>query len=635
MRIMMLAQSYSPIIGGEERVVEDLSRELARRGHDVSIATLRQPVGEPPENGDGVRVHTLRSSVYRVPRIHRDTGRRHAPPAADPETVLDLRRVLQEERPEIVHAHNWLVHSFLPLNTASGPALAMSLHDYGLICPTKRLLYRHARCSGPGPVKCIDCAGHHYGSLKGVAVATGVRTSEPQLRRHVDLFLPVSRAVRRLCRLGPEDRFEVIPNFIGELPRLDRTNELLDELPQEPFILFSGDITEDKGAHRLASVYSKLKDPPPLVLIGRSYADEIRRIPGIRVLGPWPHDLLIEALRRSLFTVAPSIWEEPFGLVALESGAAGKSIVASDIGGLRDIVVDGETGLLVPPDDADAWRAALERMISDDDLRNRLADAAARRAAEFSPEAVVPKFEHAYESAIETRRSRRHSRLPSRPAGALAEHHPLVEVTIPSFQDVVPTEQVDVNDPEVTAYLERLPDEPYILYVGAFRKVKGLETIFDSYRLLESAPPLVLIGTFERDSPDDFPPEAVVLSDVPHAAVMAAWDRALFGVMPSLWPEPFGATVAEAMNRGKPVIGTKTGGHTDMLDDTTGILVPQGDVVALAQAMEELIADPERREAFGRAAKARAETFAQPAVLPRFEQAYRDVVAAGNGEPLS
>jgi glycosyltransferase involved in cell wall biosynthesis len=208
----------------------------------------------------------------------------------------------------------------------------------------------------------------------------------------------------------------------------------------------------------------------------------------------------------------------------------------------------------------------------------------------------------------------------------------LVQVTIPSFQDVSPDEALGAADDGVNAYLERLPTEPYILYVGAFRKVKGLETLFDAYRRLESPPPLVLMGTYERDSPDNFPTDAITLTDVPHAAVMAAWDGAMFGVMPSLWPEPFGATVAEAMNRGKPVIGTTLGGHVDMIGDDAGLLVPQGDVGALEEAMKSLIADPERRGEYGRAASERARSFAATAVIPRFEQAYRDVLAAGSTE---
>jgi glycosyltransferase involved in cell wall biosynthesis len=204
----------------------------------------------------------------------------------------------------------------------------------------------------------------------------------------------------------------------------------------------------------------------------------------------------------------------------------------------------------------------------------------------------------------------------------------LVQVTIPSFQEVAPDEDVD-HDDAVLSYLDRLPTEPFILYVGAFRKVKGLETLFDAYRQLESPPPLVLMGTHERDEPEHFPDDAIVITDVPNRAVMAAWDRAMFGVMPSLWPEPFGATVAEAMNRGKPVIGTTLGGHVDMIGDSAGILVPQGDVGALAEAMASLIEDPERRDAYGRAAGERAREFAARSVIPRFEQAYRDVVAAG------
>ncbi|HVD41009.1 MAG TPA: glycosyltransferase family 4 protein [Solirubrobacterales bacterium] len=206
----------------------------------------------------------------------------------------------------------------------------------------------------------------------------------------------------------------------------------------------------------------------------------------------------------------------------------------------------------------------------------------------------------------------------------------VLRVTIPSFQSISPADAVDRDDPEVAAVLERLPREPFILFVGAFRKIKGLETLFDAYAQLESPPPLVLMGTYERDSPQHFPAEAVIFTDVPHAAVMAAWDRALFGVMPSLLPEPFGATVAEAMNRGRPVVGTQLGGHVDIIGDSAGILVPQGDAPALAGAMKELIEDPERREEFARQAAIRADNFTAPSILPRFEQTYREVIAAGS-----
>lgn len=403
----MLAQSYAPIVGGVERMVEDLSVELAGRGHDVSVATLRQPGRAPEPVMDGVRVHPLGSTLYRVPGLGDDDERRHAPPIADPETVLQLRRLVRRERPDVVHAHNWLLHSYLPLDRREAPALALSLHDYGLVCATKRFLHQGAPCGGPATLKCMRCASDYYGSVKGAGVAALTRLSERRVERHVDVFLPVSRAVRDLCGLAESERCRVVPNFIRELPEpLPAGDPHLASLPSEPFILYFGDVTYDKGAAVLAEAYRSLPNPPPLVLVGRCFLEEVASLPGVVALGPMPHRYAIEALRRSLFTVVPSILPETFGLVALESAAAGKPAVASDIGGLRDVVVDGETGLLAPGGDAAALAAAMGKLLGDQGLRERMGEAARSRAAEFSPAAVLPQFERAYEVAIEARRGR-------------------------------------------------------------------------------------------------------------------------------------------------------------------------------------------------------------------------------------
>jgi glycosyltransferase involved in cell wall biosynthesis len=308
-------------------------------------------------------------------------------------------------RPDVVHAHNWLVHSYLPLHRRQGAAaLLLSLHDYGLLCATKRLLWRGAPCSGPGPVKCVLCAARHYGRGRGPAIAVATRLGESRLRRAVDLFLPISTTVRDNCRLGASDVHRVVPNFIGPLPAPPRDTSLLDRLPHEPFVLFFGDVSVDKGAPGLIEAHRAMERRPPLVMIGRWLLDGGADPAQATVLGPWPHELVIEAVRRCLFTVAPSVWPEPFGLVALETAAAGKPVVASDIGGLRDIVADGETGLLVPPGDSAALGAAMAQLAADPDLRARMGAAAARRAALFSPGVVVPQFEDAYRIALEMRK---------------------------------------------------------------------------------------------------------------------------------------------------------------------------------------------------------------------------------------
>jgi glycosyltransferase involved in cell wall biosynthesis len=232
--------------------------------------------------------------------------------------------------------------------------------------------------------------------------AAGVAIAEPVLRRRVDMFLPVSEAVRELSGIDARVPHRVVPNLIGEMPPPPPADEpRLRELPQEPYILYFGDVTEDKGVGWLLEVYRELEGAPPLVLIGRQELEGAGEVPGVLALDRMPHPVAIEALRRSAFTVAPSLLPESFGIVALEAAAAGKPTIAADHGGLRDVVVDGESGFLVAPGDREGMRLALRRLIDDPSLRERMGEAASRRAKLFGPDVVVPEFEAAYALAVE------------------------------------------------------------------------------------------------------------------------------------------------------------------------------------------------------------------------------------------
>lgn len=137
MRILLLSQFYPPVIGGEERHVRNLGRALAQSGHAVSVGTSALS-GSPDTELDGaVRVHRLRGTLQRWSGLYRDSERRHAPPFPDPELMRALRRLVSEERPDIVHAHNWIYASFLPLKAFGDARLVVTLHDYGLVCAKK------------------------------------------------------------------------------------------------------------------------------------------------------------------------------------------------------------------------------------------------------------------------------------------------------------------------------------------------------------------------------------------------------------------------------------------------------------------------------------------------------------------
>jgi glycosyltransferase involved in cell wall biosynthesis len=320
MRILMLAQFYAPIIGGEERMVESLSVALANRGHDVAVATLRHRGLAAQETRDGVSIHRLPGVAQRIGALYSETGRRHAPPFPDPETTLALRRVIALERPDVIHGHNWLSIAYLPLRRRDPAAYVLSLHEYSLICANKRLMRKGEPCSGPGLLKCVDCAAFQYGRVVGPPVAALTMLSGRAQRRAVDLFLPVSGEVAARCGLARSGlRFEVAPNFIVERDA-PATLQLagLDRLPQEPFVLYVGDLAADKGIMVLLEAHRLLRARVPLVLIGRAAENHpMPKQDGVIELGLLPHDAVLAAWRRCALGVVPSITPDAFPTVAL------------------------------------------------------------------------------------------------------------------------------------------------------------------------------------------------------------------------------------------------------------------------------------------------------------------------------
>lgn len=413
MRILMVTDFYEPYVGGVEVVVRSLAHELSGRGHEVSVATIRSD-GLPAYADDGpVRVHRIRCSVGRLKALF-SQGRSWAPPVPDPEAAAGLHRVIAVERPQIVHGHDWLARSFLPLRRVSDARFVVSLHYYTVSCAKKSLMYRGAPCTGPAPVKCMRCASAHYGAATGPAVVLGNFLFAAAERRAVDLFLPVSEATALGNGLvGRGLPYEVVPNPVGEpLPHDSEPRKLLEALPERAFLLYVGDMRREKGVDVLLDAYRKLPSAPPLVLIGKLWPDWSPELPPkARLLTDWPNAAVREAQRRCLALIAPSVWLEPFGMVVAETLAAGRPVIASRVGGMAELVTDGVSGLLVPPGDAASLRTAMASLLDDNRLVARLAQEASRSAMRFRPEAVIPLFERAYVRALD-RSSRPKARTP-------------------------------------------------------------------------------------------------------------------------------------------------------------------------------------------------------------------------------
>ncbi len=420
MRILVVSDFYPPFIGGAERQTQLLSRGLAQRGHEVNVATVWHARLAAQENDDGIIIHRLRGLSTWVPWFSSDPKRRYHPPFPEPGIVLGLRGLIKRFKPELVHASGWISYSCAAALLGSSIPFVSSARDYGYSCAVRMLLHVDRVCDGPAPTKCLACASHFYGSKPKAAVAVaGVFASKPLLRRKVTALHCVSSYVQRIMQrdflkrgLKKHDTTVVIPDFVTpDEPVANVDQAMIDSyarlLPDEPFMLFVGSLQAHKGMYTLLAAYEKLDERPPLVLIGTKWPDTPDTFPdGVTVLENVPHAAVMYAWQHCLFGVAPSLCPETFGGVITEAMSSSKAIIASNIGGPLDIIIDDQTGYLLPPGDADALAATLRQLLDDPGLRQRLGTAGRERVERFYADAVLPQFEVFYEQLA----SRAHAR---------------------------------------------------------------------------------------------------------------------------------------------------------------------------------------------------------------------------------
>ncbi|CAN5826256.1 hypothetical protein BH18ACT13_BH18ACT13_19080 [soil metagenome] len=208
--------------------------------------------------------------------------------------------------------------------------------------------------------------------------------ARPVVRR-ARFVICASRSLAADARALGGRKIRVIP------PGVDVPKDVGEE-SDPPEVLFAGRLSAEKGILELLEATQGLN----LVVAGDGPLRD--RVPG--ALGMLPLAELKRRYDRAAVVVCPSR-REGFGVACAEAMAFGRPVVASAVGGLLDLVVDGETGLLVPPRDPAALRAALEQLLADQELRQRQGAAGRERIRHhFSWEAATDATLAAYESAL-------------------------------------------------------------------------------------------------------------------------------------------------------------------------------------------------------------------------------------------
>ncbi len=396
---LILTNEFPPeIYGGAGVHVGELTRELQRL-IELDIRTFGSQLGDV----EGVRIRG-----YAAPHEL----------AAAPDTLAPLLAALSRDvgfltdpvSADLVHCHTWYTHlAGILVKLAYGIPLVVTVHSLEPLRPWKR---------------------EQLGG--GYDVALWIERNTLQM---ADAVIAVSQGTRddvlRLFNVPPE-RVPVIHNGIDtDFYRPDAATDALERYgvdPAAPYLLFVGRITRQKGIVHLVRAIEHLDPGIGVVLCaGQPDTPQIAAemeagVAAARASRPdvvWIPEMVSRGAARQLYSHAavfccPSVYE-PFGIINLEAMACEIPVVASAVGGIPEVVVDGETGLLVPvemslddpmsPLDPDRFEmnlaGAVNRLMADADTRHVMGRAGRRRAIEhFSWRAIAEETVELYQSLV-------------------------------------------------------------------------------------------------------------------------------------------------------------------------------------------------------------------------------------------
>jgi glycosyltransferase involved in cell wall biosynthesis len=403
----MLADLYpfplGGVAGGLQRHVQILAERLSRSGHSVT-AVASKPGGAPHfEIRNGVNVYRFNGFLQRLPFLFKDPQRKYQPPVPDWLLMAKLKNIMKRERPDIIHAHGWALYSALPLAAEFQIPVVVTLHDYRFICPKIALMDGDKICDNVLTGHCIDCGKGQYGLLKSFFAYWGVKSGVQRLES-VAKFMAVSSFVKEAYKsnLGLDnEKIVVMPNFY-EQPVVGEDTSKEHELPGD-FVLYVGTLMPEKGLNPLLEAFNRSRSgEAKLVVIGRKHpAYRYESTESILIIEDAPAHVLLEAYPRCRFAFVPSVFPDPCPTVAFEIMSYKKAVVASKIGGLTDIVADGETGILVPPNNPGALRDAIIYLLENPGVAEEMGQKGYERWRRlFTPEVVVPKIERIYQSLL-------------------------------------------------------------------------------------------------------------------------------------------------------------------------------------------------------------------------------------------
>jgi glycosyltransferase involved in cell wall biosynthesis len=385
-KALIVQDSLNPI-GGSEIVAMQTLEALADVGWTpVAVCRERDPSVLPA------------LFVYEVPALFRQ----HARP-----DLRHLDTIIQRERPDLVHIHKVASPEVIRFAAERLPTI-VTVHDHGVYCPggSKVFWRTGAVCTRPLGFPClIHAYAHGCAARQPLVLWRQFRFSKEAMSalRQAHRVLTLSSYVRdRLLQSGlGSDRVTVLAPWV-EIPDGAAPT-------QGESVLFVGRLTREKGLATLLMALGLVQVPFTAVIVGdgplrttcERLAAQLSSGPSVRFRGWLSTAALRQEYARCALLVVPSLWPEPFGMVGPEAMAHGKPVVAFDIGGVREWLVDGVNGLLAQRGDTAALAAAIQHVLTNSELRARLGSAARDYVAQrFSRKLQVTRLVASYRELL-------------------------------------------------------------------------------------------------------------------------------------------------------------------------------------------------------------------------------------------
>ena len=400
---VVVINDFASVTGGSDRVALAEATGLAQRGHRVTLIAGRgEPSPETARAGVAVRC-TGQPTTIADPNRLRAAGRgiwNRAAGALVGEVLAD-----RTAGPTVIHIHGFtkvLSASVVRAAVRSGLPVVATLHEYFAACPNGGFFnYQTDEICPLVPLSptCVatHCDARSYSHKLWRVARSGVQRSLGLMPSGVrQLIVPSPTAGAVLGRfLPPDSHLHVLPN-----PVPTERRSPVDPAANAPFV-FIGRLDHDKGPTLFAQAARRAGVPAVFVGSGEDAGAVREAYPQAELTGWIDHDGVQSTLRGARALVNASLWYETQGLSALEAAAQGVPAVVPDLGALRDVVADGETGLWFRGADADDLAQKLSRLAVDDELARRLGRAAYERfwAGSWDLDTHLDRLEAVYAEA--------------------------------------------------------------------------------------------------------------------------------------------------------------------------------------------------------------------------------------------